>query len=308
MSRPLRGVARLLAALSPVSLAVLAPAMVTAPGATAATGCASSLIAGSHLVTLTVDRISRTTLVHVPSLAAQVPHPALVLALHGVGGTGPRMETYSGLSTVADRNGFVVAYPSSHGSFWNSTGSPRLSNDVRFISHLITYLRQSTCVDPGRVYVAGVSNGGGMAALAGCELSAQISGFASVAGGYDHQPTCRPKRPESVLEIHGSADQIVPYFGAARRRTRNGLPPFVSGWVRRDRCHGNPRVSHLATRTTEFRWGDCAEAVRVEHIRITAGRHAWPGATPPDPGPPSTICGACVVWDFFAGLPVRSRG
>ena len=45
--------------------------------------------------------------------------------------------------------------------------------------------------------------------------------------------------------------------------------------------------------------------VRVEHIRISGGRHQWPGATPPDPGPPSTFCGACTIWRFFSRLGAR---
>ncbi len=212
------------------------------------------------------------------------------------------MEAYSGLSAVADRKGFIVAYPSSSGSAWNSTGSSRLPDDVRFISRLISYLRQNLCIDSARVYAAGVSNGGGMAALAGCELSAQLSGFASVAGGYDGQPRCRPARAESVLEIHGTADQVAPYFGATRRRTPDELPPLVNSWVRRDRCRGAATVTRPANRTTVFSWNHCANATRVEHIRIARGRHAWPGATPPDPGPASTICAACTIWDFFASL------
>jgi polyhydroxybutyrate depolymerase len=255
-----------------------------------------------------IDGTPRTALVHVPAARVAAARLPLVIALHGVGGTGPKMETYSGLSAVADRRGFIVAYPNSRGSFWNSTGSPRLSNDVRFIDRLIADLRQTVCVDPARTYVVGVSNGGGMAALAGCELSVEISSFASVAGGYAGQPPCRPSRPESVLEIHGTADQVVPYFGAARRRTGNGLPPFVNGWVRRDSCRGSATVRHPAVRTSVFSWNRCADAVHVEHIRITGGRHAWPGATPPDPGPASTICGACAVWDFFADLPPSRRG
>jgi poly(3-hydroxybutyrate) depolymerase len=111
----------------------------------------------------------------------------------------------------------------------------------------------------------------------------------------------------SVLEIHGTADQVVPYFGTARRRTRNGLPPFVNDWVRRDRCRGSAAVRRPALRATVFSWNRCADAVHVEHIRISGGRHAWPGATPPDPGPASSICGACAVWDFFASLPPSGR-
>jgi polyhydroxybutyrate depolymerase len=278
------------------------------PGVGVANGCGNPPVTGSQPVTLMVDAKPRTALVHTPPQAAAGTRLPLIIALHGVGGGGPRMESYSGLSVVSDRGGFIVAYPSSHGSFWNSTGSPRLTNDVRFIRSLIAYLRQSMCVDAARIYVAGVSNGGGMAALAGCELSAQISGFASVAGGYDDQPVCRPKRPESVLEIHGTADQVVPYAGGTHRRPHVGVPQFVAGWVRRDRCHGSATVRHPATRTTVFRWDHCAAAARVEQIRITGGRHAWPGATPPDPGPPSTICAACAVWGFFSSLSSSGRG
>jgi polyhydroxybutyrate depolymerase len=278
------------------------------PDVVAAAACTNAPVPGSHPISLMIDGTPRTALVHVPPTPAGTARLPLVVALHGVGGSGPAMETYSGLSAVADRRGFIVAYPSSHGSFWNSTGSPRLSNDVRFIGGLIAYLRGSLCVDPGRIYVAGVSNGGGMAALVGCQLSAEISGLASVAGGYDGQPACRPRRPMSVLEIHGTADQIAPYFGATRRPTRSGVPPFVDGWVSRDRCRGSAAISHPAPRTTVFSWTGCAGGARIEHIRITRGRHAWPGATPPDPGPASTICGACAVWDFFAGLPRNGRG
>lgn len=275
------------------------------PAVGAASGCGNPSAAGSQPVTLTVDAKPRTALVHTPPQAAAGRRLPLVIALHGVGGSGPRMEGYSGLSVVADRLGFIVAYPTSHGTFWNSTASPRLTNDVQFIRGLIAYLRQSMCIDAARIYVAGVSNGGGMAALAGCQLSAQISGFASVAGSYDRQPPCRPNRPESVLEIHGTADQVVPYY---RHGAHVGVPQFVAGWVRRDRCRGRAAESHPATRTTMFRWDNCAGVARVEHIRITGGRHAWPGATPPDSGPPSTICAACVVGNFFTSLRPRARG
>jgi poly(3-hydroxybutyrate) depolymerase len=62
-------------------------------------------------------------------------------------------------------------------------------------------------------------------------------------------------------------------------------------------------VSHgLTTRTVLFSWTRCARGSTVEHIRITGGRHQWPGATPPDPGPPATICASCTIWSFFDSL------
>jgi polyhydroxybutyrate depolymerase len=272
----------------------------------ASTPCLAAPAAGSQQLTLTVDHASRALLVHVPPGIAAGERVPLLLALHGYRGSGPQMEHYSGLSRIADRAGFIVAYPSSEGTYWNSTAAKGLPDDVRFLSRSVAYLKHRFCLDPGRVFATGVSNGGGMVALAACRLSAQIDAIASVAGGYDEQPPCHPARPVSVLEIHGTADQVVNYFGRSGRRTRDGLPPFVNGWVRRDRCSGAPRAHRIATRTTRFLWSDCAGGVTVEHIRVSGGRHQWPGATPPDPGP-NTICASCVVWSFFSHLRSGSR-
>lgn len=274
--------------------------------ARAATPCSSTPAAGSVLQRLTVDGRQRTALVHIPAGIPSGRRLALILALHGVGGNGPQMERYSGLSRVADQGGFIVAYPSSSGSFWNSAGESRLPDDVRFISRLITDLEQTECVDPQRVFATGVSNGGEMVALAACQLSSTIAAIAPVAGGYDGLRACRPARPVSVLDIHGTADQVVAYFGSGRP-TADGVPPFVNDWVRRDGCSPRAVVRQLAPRTTSYRWGRCLGGVTVEHIKVRGGRHQWPGATPPDPGPPATICAACTVWSFFSALRPRRR-
>ena len=289
-------------------LGAIALGLVLVPAArgAAAAPCSSVESPGDHTVTLLVDGRSRTALVHVPPGVSGRTVP-LLLALHGYGGSGPRMEPYSGFSPIADQNGFIVAYPSSTGRSWNSTASGKLPNDVRFLGSLIGHLRGTMCIDPQRVFAAGVSNGGGMVALAACELSSQIAGIASVAGAYNNQPPCRPTRPVSVLEIHGTADQVVPYFGPRRRPTRDGVPPFVNGWVSRDRCSSGPLLRHVATRTTSYGWGGCAGGTVVEHIKIRKGRHQWPGATPPDPGPPATICASCTIWSFFSSIATGAR-
>jgi polyhydroxybutyrate depolymerase len=291
---------RLLAGAPAVMVAILALAGLTKAHSNAA--CASAPIAGSHPLQIAVDGTQRTALVHVPPAAPAGRRLPLVLALHGYGSSGPQMEPYSGFSAVADREGFLVAYPSSSGIYWNSTAAPHQADDIRFIRTLIDQLEQTMCVDPQRVFAVGVSNGGSMVAMAGCELSTRISAIASVEGDYSRQRTCRPAQPVSVLEIHGTADQIVPYFGRAARRTADGLPPFVNGWVARDECSSRPRTGQLASRAKWFAWSGCAAGVRVEHIRVSGGRHQWPGASPPDPGPPSTFCGACTIWRFFSGV------
>jgi polyhydroxybutyrate depolymerase len=267
--------------------------------------CATAPVAGDHPLTLTSGGLPRTTIVHVPpGLPAGRPAP-LVVALHGYRGSGPQMERYSGFDPIADRAGFIVAYPSSYGTYWNSTAARDLPDDVAFLGALIKALERRFCVP--RVFATGVSNGGGMVALIGCALSRQLTAIASVAGGYSHQPPCRPAAPISVLEIHGTADQVVPYFGPRRRPTSDGLPPFVNGWAARDRCRPRPTSTEIAPQTTSFTFTDCAGGVAVQHVRITGGRHQWPGANPPDPGPPATICASCTVWRFFASHMRESR-
>lgn len=290
------------------SLLVCAAAlwMSALPDASAAAGCASTLVPGSHPVGVVVGGQRRFALVHVPRRFPAGRRLALVLALPGYGGSGPRMEPYSGFSPLADEDGFVVAYPSPQGLAWNSTAARGRPDDVSFLGALITDLERTMCVDAERVYATGVSNGGGMVALAGCELSSRITAIAPVAGGYDGQPRCRPAHPLSVLEIHGTADPVVPYFGRTLRPTQDGVPPFVNAWVQRDGCSPRASTHALAPRTTVLAWGRCRGGTRVEHIRIRGGRHQWPGANPPDPGPPSTFCAACAIWSFFSSLAPRA--
>jgi len=63
---------------------------------------------------------------------------AAVAVLHGAGGTGRKMEAYSGLNAVSDREGFAVVYPSALAPrpFWNYTEDPKKA-DVGWSDALI---------------------------------------------------------------------------------------------------------------------------------------------------------------------------
>jgi polyhydroxybutyrate depolymerase len=287
-----------LAAAIALALASGVPARAAAPPGQ----CSVAPVAGSYDVSLLSGGFERSAVIHVPPgipAGARVP---LLLALHGAYGSGPGMQAYSGLSSLADRDGFIVAYPSAAGSFWNISAAAKGPDDVAFIGSLITDVESGDCINSARVFATGVSNGGGMVALLGCDLSAQLAGIAPVAGAYDTLPPCHSRRPVPLLEIHGTADPIAPYRGLRGQATVDGLPPFVSAWAQRDGCAGMPASSRVATRTVMFKWTRCTSTSMVEHIRITGGRHQWPGATPPDPGPAATICASCTIWKFFSAL------
>ncbi len=291
----------------PVAVALALAFAVPAWASVTSGPCSAAPAAGSYNVKLSSGGLQRSALVHVPPGIPAGAHVPLLLALHGAYGTGPGMQSYSGFSKLADRHRFIVAYPSATGRFWNISAAANRPNDVAFINVLITTLQSGICIDSARVFATGVSNGGGMVALLGCDLATRLAGIAPVAGDYDTLPPCHLERPVPLLEIHGTADQVAPYDGQGGQAKVDRLPPFVTVWARRDGCVGAPASRAVASRTVLFRWSECTRGSTVEHIRIIGGRHQWPGATPPDPGPPATICASCTIWSFFSTLLATSN-
>lgn len=270
-------------------LALLLVALAVAPGAASAAGpCAQEPPSGDVPLAITSGGLRRTAILHVPPVAHRGQALPLVVALHGAGGTGERMEEYSGFDIVADGENFAVLYPDAAGPHpvWNYTGT----TDVDFMRDLVTYVKQQICVRATRVYATGISNGGSLAARLGCAMSGTFAAVAPVAGSYAHQPACTPQRPVSVLEIHGTADASVPY---------STVFPYLNGWVGRDGCSNTPRQELLDSATRRFDWGGCSGGARVAHIRIRGGIHQWPGGRP---STASTIAAEWDVWRFFRRL------
>ena len=270
------------------------------PGAAQGAGnpCQRAVQPGDSEITLLSGGRERTAVVHVPPVAAGRPLP-LVVGLHGAG--GQFFEPYSGLSVLADSEGFIAVYPNpiDHAGsrfFWNIDGP----DDVQFISDLLDYVEGNLCVDASRVYALGVSNGGGMAARAVCQLSSRFAAFASIAGGYKELPRCRPTNPISVIEVHGTEDGSVPYNGAPRDGA-GAVRPWLAAWRLRDGCRGAPMVRLIAPRVERYDWTHCAEGAAVEHLEIFGGNHQLPGGLPPDRGQTGTVSAVWLAWGFLRG-------
>jgi polyhydroxybutyrate depolymerase len=265
------------------------------------------LTPGDHQVrVLGVDGRRRDVLLHVPGTGAYTPRP-LVIALHGAGETGPDFASDTGFSRLADREHFLVAYPTAVGptSFWDITGQTQadLPEEVTQLQRSLDALEGVACVDRARVFVTGVSNGGGMTARLACELAGRLAGAAPVAGGYKALPPCRPSRPLPIQEIHGTGDQVVPYGGAAPDYL-GSVARYLARWRRLDHCQGTARRLSPAPGVHEVAWRDCADETSVEHVRLDHQAHGWPG------GPRTTADSAAFsttwrTWEFFRSLPDR---
>lgn len=282
----------------------------------ASTGCGkpSPVPAGTSVVAqLLSGGLQRIYRVHVPrGYTPRLPFP-LVLNFHGHGSNGANQERMTGFSLLADRHGFLVVYP--QGTLgpdgwtgWASGGPNRpTSNDVLFVSDLLTKMQEEFCVDPLRIFATGFSNGGAMTAVLACHLAGRIAAFAPVSGSYYPQADgCLPGRPVSVLEFHGSGDTVVPYGG---RMTTRLLPvaTWLQQWVSRDSCADRPSMQAMAGHVTVYTWTDCAAGAVVEHYRIAGWGHRWPAlpATSPQEADGGGVPIASVlIWKFFEAHPL----
>jgi polyhydroxybutyrate depolymerase len=267
--------------------------------------CQQTAIPGSSTQTLTSGQVTRSAVLHVPPTVAGHRLP-LLIALHGFGGNGVTFERDTGFSAIADRDGFAVLYPSALGVRWAiAAGHER---DVDFISDLLDRVEQLICIDPRRVYATGVSNGGGMAARLGCDLSSRLAAIAPIAGGYRSLGACNPERPVSLLEIHGTNDGSTPYEGSGQQHA-GAVLPYVFGWSTRDRCATGPVKLRVAPHTIQYQWKGCASGTTVDHLRVYGATHGFPGA----PGieiasqGPRTISGPDRVWRFLAPLVIAPK-
>jgi polyhydroxybutyrate depolymerase len=252
----------------------------------------------------------------------------LVLALHGGGGTDARMVqlTGGGFNTLADRDGFLVAYPDGLEKHWND-GRAGVSwrahrdgvDDVGFLAALIARLAGEWPVDARRVYVTGASNGGMMAIRLGCELADKIAAIAPVIGAMPAAlaPRCAPSAPLSVLFMNGVQDPLVPWQGGEVRLGRKNFGTVLSVaesvkfWATHNRCAVAPVVTDQpdrdprdGTRVRREFYESCRDGTEVVLYAIEGGGHTWPGGYQYRPerviGKGSRdIDGAEAIWNFF---------
>lgn len=233
--------------------------------------------------TIPVDGAVRSYQLAIPAGRGTNRRP-LILNFHGYGSSATEQAFYSQLETKGPARGFVVATPQGTGTpaFWNMF--PRLPrpDDVALAGAIIDRLETTTCVDSTRVYVTGISNGGGLTSELGCRLTRQVAAIAPVAG-VNLVAGCPKGLPIAVLAFHGDADPTVPYRGGdpgglLRGEQLASVPDAVATWAQHDRCSGKPVVRQVSIQVVRTEYPRCASGVQVQLYTIEGGGHTWPGA------------------------------
>lgn len=251
--------------------------------------------ASSQMFYITFEGIERSYKVHLPPDYHPDSLYPLVFNLHGSGSNAIEQQLYCGFDFVADTAGIVMVYPNGVDNQWNVYGSAGV-NDVGFISTLIDTLSANYSIDADRVYSTGMSLGGFMSYRLACELSDRIAAIASVTGLLVTNP-CEPPRPFPVLQMHGTADAIVPYAF---------VPTTIDFWTAFNNCPEDPVITELpdidttdqSTVTVSY-YGLCDDFTEVILYTINGGEHTWPGATILIGITNQDIDGSVEIWNFF---------
>jgi polyhydroxybutyrate depolymerase len=203
----------------------------------------ASLPVGASTHTMPIGGLTRSYIVYRPAaLPAAAP---LVVMMHGGFGRASQAEKSYHWNAQADAGHFLVAYPDGQDHAWNAGGgccgipAKDGTDDIGFITAMISATEHAVPVDAGRIYATGISNGGIMA----YDLACHTRIFAAI--GPDSATllgSCPDPAPLSVIAIHGTADHNIPYSDGPGHIDGPSVPAVNAAWRAAD--HYAPPGGH----------------------------------------------------------------
>ena len=274
------------------------------------------------------EGVERSFTLFEPSGSYEKSSFPLIVVLHGGGGNAKGMVrlTQGGFNDIAEREGAYVVYPEGVRRHWNEGRDLPLSyahraniNDVGFIETLVKKLTVEFPIDPEKVFVTGMSNGGLMAYRLACARPDLFAAIAPVTASIpkDILDACEASPGTGLMVVNGTDDPQMPYdggeisvFGATRGEVIS-TPATIDHWLRLNGCPAHsqkkmlPDVSrHDETTVTRYFYSGCDTGVKVALYRVEGGGHTWPGGRQylreERIGKTSRDINACEeIWRFF---------
>src|SRR4051794_23325347 len=285
-----------------------------------------------------------------PDLDPATPAPLLVM-LHGCTQSAASFSAGSLMNRTADRHGFVVAYPEQSrednpSCCWNWFSTSHQARgggepaSIAGATRAVAEAADRWTIDPARVFVAGMSAGGAMAAVMaatypdvfaalaihsglafGSARSLPAAMQAMSRGGPDPEAQGdaafaamnAAARVVPALVIHGSADAVVDpvnadhavrqWMATNRRAAGGAYEPEL------DHPHAAVRDDRSGTLPfTRRTWLDASGRVVQELIEVEGLGHAWSGGSAGAAGthPPRPSAAGAVHHLFPPGNPRRT--
>jgi len=243
-----------------------------------------------RLVSVRIDDVNRTANLYVPANYNAKADAPLVLAFHGSPGNGPGMRISTGLDEIADKEGWLMAYPNGSGGGWAAgcnCSDPDFAgvDDVDFIRRLIARINDEYPVDKERIYAVGFSMGGVMSYRLACDLAPDIAAVGAVSStmSWKQMDTCTPDTPVPLIMMIGDNDASFPWTGTGLvGGSRTPPDTTLAFWKRKNLCVDDLGVDYNAPKdgvlvVRRERYQSCAGGGEITRYVIEDGVHAWPG-------------------------------
>lgn len=273
--------------------------------------------AGTYDWSLSHDGKTRTYRVHIPVNYDRSKKTPVVFNFHGYTSSGAHQEQVSGLTAIADREGFFVVYADGLRGYetglsvattrsWNAgtccaEAERAGTDDVGFVAKMMDTVEDRFCVDGKRVYAMGFSNGGMLSHRLGCELSDRFAAIGPVASP-NAMTTCTPLRAVPVMHFHGTEDAVVAYNGNAFFIP---VRTSMADWAQRNGCDATPVVLNTRGDVTCERYPNCSAGADTVLCTVADGGHQWPGGEDIFLGHRTMAVSASEdLWEFFKNHPM----
>lgn len=256
----------------------------------------------------------RTYRLHTPPNHDKSKPVPLVVMLHGIFINASLMEAMSRFSDLSDKEGFVVVYPNARKSrlrsFYpglpmrgveNALGPAVRADEIGFVNAVVDEVSRDHAIDPNRIYLAGLSNGGLLAThIMSEDLGKRYRGVALIAMSAPslHLEALEEKlnathgfpTPVPLILFHGDDDPLFKIKGGIPL----GLPDewrvdgALNTAMRWDKLAGGDGVEDACTPMPEGKREDRTHTLlhefrnakgqpTVRYYEVQGGGHSWPG-------------------------------
>ena len=171
----------------------------------------------------------------------------LLIVLAGFGDHAVDTSAWLGLTQLAADDGVFLVTPDPDPSTLRLAWDPNPVHypdfDVEYLRAIIHDLEKKYSIDRGRVFIAGHSLGAHMAHRMACDDSEDVVAIMSLAGQVTMVAAdCAPAQPVSVVQVHGTKDNVIGYYGDVQDTPPDPSIPSahqtVAVWARNDACTG----------------------------------------------------------------------